>query len=162
MGGRVELWTDGACLGNPGPGGWAFVLVAKRDGVILRELEDSGGVVETTNNRMELAAVIEGLRRLTRPATVAVFSDSSYVVNAWTKGWLATWQRNGWQLGKSARPVKNADLWRDLIGVAEPHRVTWGRVKGHVGIALNERCDRLAVAAAERTRAADGLVGVLS
>jgi ribonuclease HI len=156
----IELWTDGSCLGNPGPGGWAFVLVASRNGAVVRTLEDSGKVPETTNNRMELQAVTEGLRRLTRPTKVTVNSDSRYVVNPISQGWLDRWQRDGWRLrpqdGKriSDRPVKNADQWRDLIDAAAGHTVTWSHVAGHAGIEWNERCHQLAIAAAEGAKSA--------
>lgn len=146
----VEIWTDGACSGNPGPGGWAAVL---RCGGVTREL--SGGDPATTNNRMELTAVLEGLRALTRPVAVTVVVDSSYVERGFTDGWVERWRRNGWRTA-GRQPVKNRDLWEALAVEVAHHRVTWRRVKGHAGNGLNERADELAVAAA--AAAAGGLV----
>ena len=137
----VELWADGACSGNPGPGGWGAVL---RLGDRVREL--SGRDPQTTNNRMELTAVLEGLRALTRPVDVVIHVDSSYVERAFTQGWLEAWRRNGWRTA-GKQPVKNRDLWEQLAAEVERHRVTWKRVKGHSGVELNERADALAVAA---------------
>jgi ribonuclease HI len=137
----VEIWADGACSGNPGPGGWGAVL---RLGDRVREL--SGGDPQTTNNRMELTAVLEGLRALTRPVDVVIHVDSSYVERAFTQGWLEGWRRNGWRTA-GKQPVKNRDLWEQLAAEVERHRVTWKRVKGHSGVELNERADALAVAA---------------
>jgi ribonuclease HI len=137
----VELWADGACSGNPGPGGWGAVL---RLGDHVREL--SGGDPQTTNNRMELTAVLEGLRALTRPVDVVIHVDSSYVERAFTQGWLEAWRRNGWRTA-GKQPVKNRDLWEQLAAEVERHRVTWKRVKGHSGVEMNERADALAVAA---------------
>jgi ribonuclease HI len=137
----LELWADGACSGNPGPGGWGAVL---RMGDHIREL--SGGDPQTTNNRMELTAVLEGLRAITRPVDVLIHVDSSYVERAFTQGWLAGWRRNGWRTA-DRKPVKNRDLWEQLADEVERHRVTWKRVKGHSGVELNERADALAVAA---------------
>ena len=140
----IELWTDGACSGNPGPGGWAFVLAARaQDGTIAKQLEGHGGESRTTNNRMELTAAVRGLRALTRPTTVTIFPDSAYLVDAFLDGWLIKWQGNGWKSGR--RPVKNQDLWLELLEAVAPHTVAWERVKGHAGQGLNERCDRLAV-----------------
>jgi ribonuclease HI len=148
----VELWTDGACSGNPGPGGWAAIL---RTGDHEREL--SGGEPETTNNRMELRSVIEGLRALRRPVDVVVHTDSSYIERAMADGWLARWKANGWRtVGK--RPVANRDLWEALDAAAAPHRVSFRRVRGHAGVELNERCDRLAVAARD-VAARDAMAG---
>jgi ribonuclease HI len=136
---RVELWTDGACSGNPGPGGWAAVL--RWNG---HERELVGGEPQTTNNRMELLSVIEGLAALSRPVHVVVHTDSAYIEQAFTKGWLRNWQRNGWRTaGKKA--VKNQDLWERLAELVDKHDVEWTRVAGHAGIELNERVDRLAV-----------------
>ena len=140
----TELWTDGACSGNPGPGGWAFVLVARaQDGTIAKRLEGHGGEDATTNNRMEMTAALQGLRSLTRPTTVRIFVDSAYVAGAFLEGWLVKWQGNGWKSGR--KPVKNQDLWRDLLEAVAPHTIAWERVKGHAGRELNERCDQLAV-----------------
>jgi ribonuclease HI len=144
----VLLVPDGAVSGNPGPGGWAVVLVK---GAHRREL--SGGETLTTNNRMELRAVIEGLRALTRPCRVRVQSDSAYVVNAHRQGWLRTWQRNGWRTS-ARKPVENQDLWQELLTAEEPHEITWELVKGHAGHELNERADVLAVRARERAAGA--------
>ena len=137
----VELWTDGACAGNPGPGGWAAILRLRG-----HERELSGGEVESTNNRMELLAVIMGLRALTRPCQVKIHLDSSYVMNAFTKGWLASWQRNGWRTS-AKQPVKNQELWQELLVEAARHQISWVLVKGHAGVAFNERVDVLAVLA---------------
>ena len=139
----TELWSDGACSGNPGPGGWAFILIARRpDGTVAKTLERHGGEKMTTNNRMELTAALEGLRALTRPTTLTIHPDSAYLANAFTQGWLGKWQSNGWKSGK--KPVKNQDLWVALLDAIEPYTVTWKRVKGHSTVALNNRCDVLA------------------
>jgi len=138
---EVELWTDGACSGNPGPGGWACVLRCAG-----RERELSGHDPVTTNNRMELTAVIEGLAALTRPCRVTVHTDSTYVVHAVTKRWIAAWQKRGWRTAAKS-PVANRDLWERLLAELDRHEVTWTKVRGHAGIELNERVDRLAVAA---------------
>lgn len=154
----IELWTDGSCLENPGPGGWAFVLLATRNGAVLKALEGYGDAADTTNNRMELQAVTEGLRRLTRPTQLIVRSDSSYVINALSRGWVDRWQRDGWRRrehdGKrvSDRAVKNADQWRELLQAAAEHSITWSHVAGHAGVKWNERCHRLATAAAQRAK----------
>lgn len=141
----VEIATDGACKGNPGPGGWGVVL---RSGGTEREL--SGGEPLTTNNRMELTAAIEGLNALKRPCRVTLSTDSRYVMDGLTK-WIKGWQRNGWKTA-DRKPVKNADLWQALVAAAAPHRIDWRWVKGHAGDADNERADRLASAAAEAQR----------
>ncbi len=138
----VDLWTDGACSGNPGPGGWAAVLVCNG-----RERELSGGAKLTTNNRMELQAVIEGLTALDRPCAVKVHIDSTYVMHAITKNWIAGWQKRGWKTAAKT-PVANRELWERLLGELGRHEVSWVKVKGHAGVELNERCDELAVAAA--------------
>jgi ribonuclease HI len=140
----VELWADGACSGNPGPGGWAAIL--RWNG---HERELSGGEQMTTNNRMELQSVIEGLAAISRPMDVIVHTDSSYVEQAFTRGWLKGWERNGWRTA-SKQPVKNRDLWERLSEEAARHRVEFRRVKGHAGVELNERADQLAVAARDR------------
>lgn len=134
---RVRLFTDGACRGNPGPGGWAAILDAKG-----RRRELSGAEPRTTNNRMELRAVIEGLRALRRPCEVEVWTDSRYVVDGMSS-WLEAWKRRGWRTA-AGRAVKNEDLWRELDRLAERHRVSWHWVRGHDGHPENERCDRLA------------------
>lgn len=140
----VVLYTDGACQGNPGPGGWAVIL---RRGEHEQEL--SGGEPHTTNNRMELMAVIEGLSALDRPANVTVFTDSQYVANAFNQGWLNTWQRNGWRTS-TKKPVANQDLWEQLLDLTRIHHVAWNWVKGHANDSMNLRVDRLAVAAARK------------
>ncbi|MEA2219446.1 MAG: ribonuclease [Solirubrobacteraceae bacterium] len=143
----LELWTDGACSGNPGPGGWAAILVARDDdGRVVKQVELSGGDPATTNNRMELQAVIEGLGALTRPSEVVVHIDSSYVMDAIVKRWHVGWKARGWKTS-AKQPVKNRELWEALLAALEPHTVTWRKVRGHAGVELNERCDELAVAA---------------
>lgn len=134
---KIEIHTDGACLGNPGPGGWGALL--RWNG---QERELCGGEAATTNNRMELTAVIEGLRALTRPCVVRLHVDSTYVMHGITR-WLAGWQRNGWRTA-AKQPVKNADLWRALDAELARHEVTWIWVKGHAGDPGNERADGLA------------------
>lgn len=138
---HVEIATDGACKGNPGPGGWGAVV---RMGTREREL--SGGEALTTNNRMELTAAIEGLNALKRPCRVTLSTDSRYVMDGLTK-WIHGWQRNGWRTADK-KPVKNADLWQALLAAAKPHRIEWQWVKGHAGHPENERADALASAAA--------------
>ncbi|NNM78146.1 ribonuclease HI [Sphingomonas sp. ID1715] len=137
----VEIATDGACKGNPGPGGWGAII---RYGA--REKELSGGEPLTTNNRMELTAALEALNALNRPCRVQLSTDSRYVMDGLTK-WLKGWQRNGWKTADK-KPVKNADLWQRLIDAAAPHRIEWTWVKGHAGHPDNERADRLASDAA--------------
>lgn len=138
---HVEMFTDGACKGNPGPGGWGVVI---RSGAHEKEL--SGGESPTTNNRMELTAAIEGLNALTRPCRVTLSTDSRYVMDGLTK-WIHGWQKNGWRTA-DRKPVKNAELWQALLAAAKPHRVEWQWVKGHAGHPENERADRLASDAA--------------
>jgi len=136
----VTIYTDGACSGNPGPGGWAAILIA---GNYKKEL--SGGEANTTNNRMELAGVINGLRALTRPCNVTIFSDSAYVVNAFNQNWIDKWMTNGWKNSAKAE-VANSDLWKELAVLTATHKVTFSKVKGHADDELNNRCDELAVA----------------
>jgi ribonuclease HI len=144
---RVQLFTDGACIGNPGPGGWAFILKHPATG---RSKQGSGGEHDSTNNRMEIMAVIEGLVALKSPSDVQLFSDSEYVVNAITS-WMAKWKLFGWKRSKkSQEPVKNVDLWRRLDLLLQIHAVKANWVRGHNGHAENERCDVLAVAAAAK------------
>lgn len=143
---EVKLYTDGACRGNPGPGGWGAILKCGE-----HEKELSGGEKLTTNNRMELMAVIAGLEALKKPCDVTVTTDSKYIVDAVTNGWAKKWQKNGWLKGDK-QPAKNPDLWGELLGLLEVHRVTFIWVKGHAGHPENERCDELAVQAAERCR----------
>ncbi|MGY4398499.1 ribonuclease HI [Sphingomonas sp. UYAg733] len=142
---RVEIATDGACKGNPGPGGWGALIRAggKEKGL-------SGGEKLTTNNRMELTAAIEGLNALKRPCLVTLSTDSRYVMDGLTK-WIKGWQRNGWKTADK-KPVKNADLWQALLDAAKPHRIEWKWVKGHAGHPDNERADRLASDAADAAR----------
>lgn len=137
----VEIATDGACKGNPGPGGWGAVLRMGENEKLL-----SGGEPLTTNNRMELTAAIEALKSLKRPCRVKLSTDSRYVMDGLTK-WIHGWRRNGWKTADK-KPVKNADLWQALVAAAEPHRIEWIWVKGHAGHADNERADRLASDAA--------------
>lgn len=141
----VILYTDGCSLNNPGPGGWASILVFK--GV---EKELVGGEPQSTNNRAELMAVITGLRALKRPCRVHIVSDSQYVIKGMTE-WVQGWMRRGWR-NASGEPVKNRELWEDLVNAAAPHQLSWEWVKGHAGHPYNERCDRLAKARAESYR----------
>ena len=145
---KVEAFTDGACKGNPGPGGWGAVL---RMGD--REKELSGGEPVTTNNRMELTAAIEALKAFTRPCNVTLHTDSRYVMDGLTK-WIHGWRRNGWKTADK-KPVKNVELWQALVEAAERHQVQWQWVKGHAGHPENERADKLAsdaaMAAGKRT-----------
>jgi len=138
----VEIFTDGACKGNPGPGGWGAVI---RGGGREREL--SGGEAVTTNNRMELTAAIEALNALKRPCVVKLSTDSRYVMDGLTK-WIHGWLKNGWRTADK-KPVKNAELWQALLAAAAPHRIEWLWVKGHAGHVENERADRLASDAAD-------------
>ena len=142
---RVELYTDGACSGNPGPGGWAYIL---RHRASESEREDSGGEPETTNNRMELMAVIRGLTALTRPSRVDVYSDSQYVLNG-LKSWMEGWKKKGW-VTASKSPVKNRDLWERLDELRSTHELDYHWIRGHNEHPENERADKLAVAARDR------------
>ena len=135
----VEIFTDGACSGNPGPGGYGVVL---RYGQAVKEL--SGGEHETTNNRMELTGVIVGLSALKEPCQVTLTTDSKYVVDSITKGWVYGWKKKGW-IKSDKKPALNVDLWEQLLPLLEKHEVTFVWVKGHAGHPENERCDRLAV-----------------
>ena len=138
---RVTLYTDGACSGNPGAGGWGVVLLS---GEHRREL--SGGEAETTNNRMELTAVIRGLEALKFACIVDVYSDSAYTVNAFLQGWVYGWEKSGWRKADK-KPVLNDDLWKQLLALTRIHTVTFHKVKGHADNDLNNRCDELARAA---------------
>ncbi len=138
---HVEIFTDGACKGNPGPGGWGAIL---RLGTTEKEL--SGGERATTNNRMEMTAAIRALAALTSPCDVTLHTDSRYVIDGITK-WIFGWQRNGWR-NAAKKPVLNEDLWHELIAASHPHTITWQWVKGHAGHPENERADRLASDAA--------------
>ena len=135
----VAIYTDGACSGNPGPGGWGVILSYKG-----HKKELSGGERQTTNNRMELTAVIEGLSALTRPCRVNVVTDSKYVVDAITLGWARKWRAQGWMRNKKEKAL-NPDLWEALLNLLDRHEVTFTWVKGHAGHPENERCDELAV-----------------
>lgn len=142
----VEMYTDGACSGNPGPGGWGTIL--RCNGT---EKELSGGDEETTNNRMELLAVINGLEALNRRCRVKIYSDSQYVVNGITKGWAKGWKKNGWKKSDK-KPALNSDLWDRLLTALDRHDYEFEWVKGHDGHPENERCDRLAVAYSQKFR----------
>ena len=142
---EVEIFTDGACKGNPGPGGWGAIL--RSNG---KERELSGGESPTTNNRMELMAAIEALNALKRPCRVQLTTDSNYVRDGITK-WIHGWRRNGWKTA-DRKPVKNAELWQALLEASEPHRIEWHWVRGHAGHPENERADQLACAEAEARR----------
>ncbi len=137
---NVEIYTDGACSGNPGPGGWGAVLIY--NGV---EKQLSGSEKETTNNRMELCAVIVALKALKEPCNVTLTTDSKYVCDAINKGWLTSWQKNSWKKADK-KPVLNIDLWQELLPLLDKHRVEFIWVKGHNGHKYNEICDKLAVA----------------
>mgnify|MGYP005788890803 FL=1 len=145
----VKIYTDGAARGNPdGPGGYGTVLEYVDPKGQLHVKEMSRGYVKTTNNRMELMAVIAGLEALNRPCTVEIYSDSQYVVNAFNQHWVDGWIRKRWRRGKN-EPVKNVDLWKRLLKAKEPHEVSFHWVKGHDGHPQNERCDELATTAAD-------------
>ena len=140
----VNLYTDGACKGNPGPGGWGAILVAAG-----REKEMSGGEANTTNNRMELLGAIAAFEALRYPCRVVFTSDSRYVIDSLEKGWAESWRRKGWKKS-DGKPALNPDLWERLLTAVAPHEVTYVWVKGHAGHPYNERCDALAVAEAEK------------
>lgn len=141
---EVTIYTDGACSGNPGPGGYGAILRYQE-----REKCLSGGEKETTNNRMELTAVIEALACLKEACAVEIISDSQYVVSAVEKGWLASWAKNGWKKA-DRKPVINVDLWQKLVPLLEKHRVSFTWIRGHAGHPYNERCDKMAVEASRR------------
>jgi ribonuclease HI len=145
--GKVIIYTDGGCDGNPGKGSYGVVLLHK-----ARRKELSGGYAHTTNNRMELMAAIAGLETLTKPAPIMLFSDSAYLIDAMQKGWVKRWKQNDWQRNEdgSMLPVKNADLWQRLFKLSEFHDVRFVKVRGHAGIAENERCHILASQAMQR------------
>lgn len=140
----VQLYTDGSCSGNPGPGGWGAILIYQ--GV---EKELSGGAADTTNNRMELTAVISGLTALKEPCQVELYTDSQYIASAINQGWLESWKRRGWKKADRS-PVLNQELWQQLDGQLARHQVCFHWVKGHADNALNNRCDQLAVAQTRR------------
>ncbi|UZD90461.1 ribonuclease HI [Cognatishimia activa] len=139
---ELHAYTDGACSGNPGPGGWGVLLRATQDGEIVKERELNGGEPETTNNQMELMAAIMALETLERASTITVVTDSAYVKNGVT-GWIHGWKRNGWRTS-SKKPVKNVELWQRLDAAQARHSVTWEWVKGHAGHPENEKADELA------------------
>lgn len=146
---KVMIYTDGACSGNPGPGGWGAVLLYNES-----RKEISGGETPSTNNRMEIMAAIAALESLKEACEVDLYSDSAYLVNAFKQEWLENWQRNGWKTSKK-QPVENQDLWQRLLQQTKKHKVTWHKVKGHAENKENNRCDELA-------RAAIANLGVLS
>jgi len=141
---EIIIYTDGACSYNPGPGGWGVVL---KYGEYEKEL--SGFTEETTNNRMEIFAAIQGLRALKEPCSITLYSDSAYLINAFEKGWIRNWQRNGWK-NSSKQPVENQDLWNQLLLSMDQHVVRWVKVKGHADNPYNNRCDQLARAQVEQ------------
>ena len=141
---QVELYTDGACSGNPGPGGWGAILIFK--GI---EKELSGGEASTTNNRMELTAVIEGLSALKESCVVELYSDSKYVIDGLSKGWAASWRAKGWKKADK-KPALNPDLWETLLTLTEKHQMRYHWVKGHAENPYNNRCDELAVAESKK------------
>ena len=139
---ELFAWTDGACSGNPGPGGWGVLLRAMDGDTIVKERELQGGEADTTNNRMELMAAISALETLTRPTALTITTESAYVKNGVT-GWIHGWKRNGWKTA-DRKPVKNVDLWQRLDAAQARHNVTWAWIKGHAGHPENERADELA------------------
>lgn len=146
----VQIFTDGACSGNPGPGGFGVIIRCTDDGGGILSYEYSRGYEHTTNNRMELMAVICGLDHLSKPSRVEVVTDSSYVCKAITDGWIKNWVKNGWKTSDK-KPVKNKDLWLKYLDVSKDHNVKFTWVRGHNGHPENERCDRLAVTASMGT-----------
>lgn len=135
---QLEIYTDGACSHNPGPGGWGAVLLYRE-----KRLELSGGIPDTTNNRMEMTAAIQALQALKEPCRVTLYTDSAYLCNAFNQRWLDAWQRNGWR-NSQKNPVENRDLWEELLSLCERHAVRWCKVKGHADNMHNNRCDELA------------------
>ncbi len=145
----ATIYSDGACSNNPGPGGWACVLSYKG-----RKKEISGFAPDTTNNRMELMAVLQGLLALKERCEAAVYTDSAYIHNAFDKGWIIAWQNNGWRKADK-KPVENQDLWKEILNVTKGHIVTWHKVKGHANDEMNNRCDELARGEISRNRGGD-------
>ena len=141
---EVIIYTDGACSGNPGPGGWGALLRYQE-----QEKELSGGEPHTTNNRMEMMAVIQAIKAIKKPCVLKIHSDSALIINAMTKGWIESWQSKGWKKADK-KPVENQDLWLELLAEMQGHEVEWIKVKGHAGIPDNERVDQLAVEAAKQ------------
>lgn len=149
---KVTIYTDGSARGNPdGPGGYGAILRYEDSKGQIHEKELSQGYEKTTNNRMEMMGVIAALEALRRPCQVDLYTDSQYVVNAFEKGWIRNWKKNGWKTA-SKEPVKNRELWERMLEAAEGHELTFHWVKGHAGHPENERCDRLATAAADRMK----------
>ena len=145
---QIEIYTDGACSGNPGPGGWGAIL-RFRTAQKVYEKELSGGEANTTNNRMEMTALLEALRQLKEPCAIDLYSDSKYVIDAVTKGWAEKWQKNRW-IKPDKKPALNADLWERLLALLGKHQVQFTWIKGHAGHPENERCDQLAVEQAQK------------
>lgn len=143
---EVIIYTDGACSGNPGPGGWAALLLYGQQEKVL-----SGAARETTNNRMELKAALQSLKSLREPCKVSLYTDSAYLSRAFNEGWIKNWQKNGWKTS-SKKPVENQDLWKAILKATESHEVSWNWVKGHADDPLNNRVDELAVAAMDKAR----------
>ncbi|MEX2601905.1 MAG: ribonuclease HI [Balneolaceae bacterium] len=141
---EIILYTDGACSGNPGPGGWGALLIWNG-----KEKELSGSEPHTTNNRMEMRAIVEALKHLRKPCTVKIHSDSALIINTFTKGWISSWQAKGWRKADK-KPVENRDLWEEMLDAMKPHKVKWVKVKGHSTDELNNRVDRLAVLASKK------------
>ncbi len=139
---ELYAYTDGACSGNPGPGGWGALLIARDGDTVIKERTLNGGAADTTNNRMELSAAIEALEALERPSKITIVTDSSYVKDGLTK-WIFGWKKNGWKTA-AKKPVKNVDLWKQLDAAQARHQVSWEWVKGHAGHPENERADELA------------------
>lgn len=141
---EVILYTDGACSGNPGPGGWGALLIWNGT-----EKELYGGEANTTNNRMEMMAIIEGIRALREKCHVKIHSDSALIINAFNQHWITNWKKSGWRKSNK-KPVENQDLWKEMLRVMAPHKVDWIKVKGHSTNELNNRVDRIAVAASKQ------------
>ncbi|MHB8064819.1 MAG: ribonuclease HI [Ruminiclostridium sp.] len=141
---QVEIYTDGACSGNPGPGGWGAVLIYGE-----HEAQISGFERETTNNKMELTAALEALNKLKEPCNINLYSDSAYLINAFLQGWIEKWIKNGWKRNKNEE-VKNSELWKDLIKLSNYHKIKWIKVKGHADNEYNNLCDKLATEAIKK------------
>src|SRR6056297_2050008 len=141
---EVIIYTDGACSGNPGPGGWGALLIWRG-----KKRELAGAEPDSTNNRMEMRAVIEALKALKRPCHVKIHSDSALIVNAFKQGWIENWQKRGWRKADK-KPVENQDLWKEMLQAMDDHKVSWIKVKGHADNELNNRVDRLAVEASKK------------
>lgn len=141
---EIIIYTDGACSGNPGPGGWGAVLIWNG-----KEKELSGGDPNTTNNRMEMRAVIEALKALNKPCLAKIHSDSALIINAFTQNWITNWQKKGWKKADK-KPVENRELWEEMLAAMKRHEVEWIKVKGHSGHPLNDRVDALAVAESKK------------